>query len=84
MYTKRTMVVVACTMCVAMAFAGEWDAARAEWNAFRENYEPDYSDGAKYLLPPERNRFDAPFVVVKDGTVEKFVGVSDIKKHLSI
>ena len=54
-------------MFAAVALGGEWDAARAEWKSFRENFEPDYSDGSKYLLPPEGNRFDEPFVVVRDG-----------------
>ncbi|MBQ6330552.1 MAG: DUF4838 domain-containing protein [Kiritimatiellae bacterium] len=42
-------------------------ALRAEWKAFRESFEPDYSDGSKHLLPKEGNRFAEPFVLVKDG-----------------
>ena len=42
-------------------------ALRAEWKSFRENFEPDYTDGAKHLLPTEGHRFKKPFAVVKDG-----------------
>jgi len=63
---KRIIGFAVCSMC-AVALGGEWDIARAEWKAFSENYEPDYSDGSKYFLPPDGNRFDEPFAVVKDG-----------------
>lgn len=49
------------------AGCGEWDEARAEWARFRESYEPDYSDGSKYLQPEPGHRFDEPFRVVKNG-----------------
>lgn len=39
----------------------------AAWDRFIENYKPDYSDGSKYLLPPETGRMQEPFPVVKDG-----------------
>ena len=42
-------------------------ALRAEWKAFRESFEPDYSDGSRHLLPTEGHRFERPFAVVKDG-----------------
>ena len=57
-------VVIAATAC---AYAGRWDAERAEWKRFCETFEPDYSDGSKYLHPKEGNRFDEPFALVKDG-----------------
>lgn len=53
--------------CMASCMGDEWDAARGEWEAFRNSYEPDYSDGSRYLLPPDGNRFDEPFEVVKNG-----------------
>lgn len=64
---ERVAVAWCAAMFAAVALAGEWDDARAEWKSFRENFEPDYSDGSKYLLPPEGNRFDEPFAVVRDG-----------------
>ena len=63
----KTLLTASAALLALTSFAGKWDAARAEWQAFRANFEPDYSDGAKYLLPKEGNRLNQPFVLVKDG-----------------
>ena len=63
----RMTIGCALALLPAVALAGKWDAARAEWQSFRKDFEPDYSDGAKCLQPPEDHRFAEPFVLVKDG-----------------
>jgi len=67
MHTTTLMTAAVAALFALSSFAGKWDAARAEWQAFSQNFEPDYSDGSRFLLPKEGNRFDAPFVLVKDG-----------------
>lgn len=70
------MKMAAAIVLAALAFSGtghgdvptgDPGTSVAEWKRFSENYEPDYSDGSKYLQPDPGNRFDEPFRVVKDG-----------------
>lgn len=53
------------------AKAGNFDAAcdarLAKWEALMKDYKPDYSDSSACLLPPEGNRLDKPFAIVKGG-----------------
>ncbi len=56
------------------------DAARyIEWKNWVRDYEPDYSDSSKYLLPPETGRLAKPVQLAKDGKalVEVVVDLSD-------
>ena len=73
---KRGVKIVAMTLAVAATVGSsvaapspedEFSTARAEWESFRLGYEPDYSDGSKYLKPPDDHRFDEPFVVAREG-----------------
>ena len=49
------------------------------WGKYIKNYKPDYSDGSKYLQPPETNRFSTPFPVVKNGKAIAKIVLPDIK-----
>ena len=40
---ERAAVAGCAAMLAAVVCAGEWDAARAEWKTFRENYEPGHA-----------------------------------------
>lgn len=44
-----------------------YEALNRKYDEYIANYTPDYSDSSNCLLPPEGNRFDSPFAVVKDG-----------------
>ena len=50
---------------------GEKPSSYAEkmqaWNEYISNYKPDYSDGGKYLQPPEAGRMKQALPIVKDG-----------------
>ena len=61
------MVAAVAALACGASGAAAWDAERAEWKAFRENFEPDYSDGSRHLRPTEGHRLAEPFVLVKDG-----------------
>ncbi len=49
------------------------------WKDWVKNYEPDYSDSSKYLLPPEEGRIAKPVQLAKDGKAlaEIVVDLSD-------
>ncbi len=49
------------------------------WKNWVKNYEPDYSDSSKYLLPPEEGRIAKPIQLAKDGKAlaEIVVDLSD-------
>ncbi len=45
----------------------EREKAWLEWLDYLSRFKPDYSDGSKYLLPPETGRIKTPLALVKDG-----------------
>ena len=51
----------------AKCFDAACDVRMDAWRERIRDYRPDYSDSTKDLLPPEGNRLDKPFAVVKNG-----------------
>ncbi len=78
MKTKLLYVLSAIFMSLtAAANTNGWDVlyperlkSWLEWQEFLAEFEPDYSDGSRFLLPPEEGRIEKPLALVKDGVAQ--------------
>lgn len=75
---RKTILALACSIFSSVCLAAEKTPAQktAEWETYINAYQPDYSDSSKYLLPPETNRLEKPFPVVRGGRAAATINYS--------